>query len=86
MKHSSAGNVIERAFGLLKGRWAILHGKSYYPLQVKCCTILACCLLHNLINREMKNDEDLDNIDEGDSTYATTTASDDIQYIETRNE
>ncbi|KAA0037926.1 retrotransposon protein [Cucumis melo var. makuwa] len=33
MKHSSARNVIERAFGALKSRWAILRGKSYYPLQ-----------------------------------------------------
>ncbi|KAA0032256.1 retrotransposon protein [Cucumis melo var. makuwa] len=40
MKHSSTRNVIERAFGVLKGRWAILHGKSYYPLQVQCRTIL----------------------------------------------
>ncbi|TYK15225.1 retrotransposon protein [Cucumis melo var. makuwa] len=28
MKHSSARNVIECAFGALKGHWAILHGKS----------------------------------------------------------
>ncbi|KAA0037743.1 retrotransposon protein [Cucumis melo var. makuwa] len=77
-------NVIERAFGVLKGRWAILRGKSYYPLQVQCRTILACALLHNLINREMTYCDDVE--DEGDSTYATTTASEDIQYIETTNE
>ncbi|KAA0056587.1 retrotransposon protein [Cucumis melo var. makuwa] len=81
MKHSSAKNVIERAFGVLKDRWVILRGKSYYPLQVQCRTILACALLHNLINREMTYCED-----EGNSTYATTTASEDIQYIETTNE
>ncbi|KAL4035760.1 hypothetical protein IC575_004467 [Cucumis melo] len=86
MKHSSARNVIERAFGVLKGRWAILRGKLYYPLQVQCRTILACVLLHNLINREMTYCEDVDDEDEGDSTYATTTASEDIQYIETTNE
>ncbi|TYK10672.1 retrotransposon protein [Cucumis melo var. makuwa] len=86
MKHSSARNVIERAFGVLKGRWAILRGKSYYPLQVQCRTILACALLHNLINREMTYCEDVEDEDEGDSTYATTTASEDIQYIETTNE
>ncbi|TYK19864.1 retrotransposon protein [Cucumis melo var. makuwa] len=34
MKHSSAMNVIERAFGVLKGHWAIIRGKSYNPLQV----------------------------------------------------
>ncbi|KAL4022707.1 hypothetical protein IC575_016451 [Cucumis melo] len=73
MKHSSARNVIERAFGVLKGRWTILRGKSYYPLQVQCCTILECALLHNLINREMTYCEDVDDVDEGDSTYATTT-------------
>ncbi|KAL0556366.1 hypothetical protein IC582_004879 [Cucumis melo] len=86
MKHSSARNVIERAFGVLKGRWVILRGKSYYPLQVQCRTILACCLLHNLINREMTYCDDVDNVDEGDSTYAMTVASEDIQYIETTNE
>ncbi|KAA0047698.1 retrotransposon protein [Cucumis melo var. makuwa] len=85
MKHSSACNVIERAFGVLKGRWAILWGKSYYPVEVQCHTILACCLLHNLINREMTNFDIEDNIDEVDSTHATT-AADDIHYIEKSNE
>ncbi|TYK07913.1 retrotransposon protein [Cucumis melo var. makuwa] len=41
MKHSSTRNLIECAFSILKGRWAILRGKSYYPLQVQCRTILA---------------------------------------------
>ncbi|KAA0057174.1 putative nuclease HARBI1 [Cucumis melo var. makuwa] len=85
MKHSSARNVIERAFGVLKGRWAILRGKSYYPVEVQCRTILACCLLHNLINREMTNFDIEDNIVEVDSTH-TTTSVDDIHYIETSNE
>ncbi|TYK08565.1 retrotransposon protein [Cucumis melo var. makuwa] len=53
--------------------------------QVQCRTILACCLLHNLINREMTNFDIEDNIDEVDSTHATT-AADDIHYIETSNE
>ncbi|KAA0032858.1 retrotransposon protein [Cucumis melo var. makuwa] len=65
MKHSSARNVIERAFGVLKGRWAILRGKSYYPLQVQCRTILACALLHNLINREMTYCDDVEDEDGG---------------------
>ncbi|KAA0039620.1 putative nuclease HARBI1 [Cucumis melo var. makuwa] len=85
MKHSSARNVIERAFGVLKGRWAILWGKSYYLVEVQCRTILTCCLLHNLINREMTNFDIQDNIDEVDSTHATI-ATDDIHYIETSNE
>ncbi|KAL0559553.1 hypothetical protein IC582_004167 [Cucumis melo] len=86
MKHSFARNVIVLMFGLLKGCWAILRGKSYYPLKVQCRTILACCPLHNLINREMTNGEDLYDINEEDSAYATTTTGDNIQYIETTNE
>lgn len=52
-KHSSARNVIERCFGLLKGRWAILRGRSYYPVKTQCRIISACALLHNHIKREM---------------------------------
>ncbi|KAL0559059.1 hypothetical protein IC582_003648 [Cucumis melo] len=85
MKHLSARNVIERAFDILKGRWAILRGKSYYPVEVQCRTILACCLLHNLIHREMKTFDIQDDIDEVDSTHVTS-AADDIYYIETSNE
>ncbi|KAA0037373.1 retrotransposon protein [Cucumis melo var. makuwa] len=72
MKHSFAQNVIERAFGLLKDRWAILCEKSYYSVQVHCRTIIVCCLQHNLINRKVTNVNILDDIDEGGSNYATT--------------
>ncbi|TYK23165.1 retrotransposon protein [Cucumis melo var. makuwa] len=82
----SARNVIECAFDVSNGHWAIRRGKSYYPLQVQCRTILTCCLLHNLINRKMTNCDDIDDVDEGDSAYATTTVAKDIQYIETTNE
>ncbi|GAV81609.1 LOW QUALITY PROTEIN: DDE_4 domain-containing protein, partial [Cephalotus follicularis] len=34
MKHSSAGNVIERCFGLLKLRWAILRSPSFYSIKI----------------------------------------------------
>ncbi|KAA0048206.1 retrotransposon protein [Cucumis melo var. makuwa] len=60
MKHSSTRNVIERAFGVLKGRWTILRGKS----EMTYC-----------------ND-----VDEGDSAYATTIATKDIHYIKMTNE
>ncbi|KAA0056509.1 retrotransposon protein [Cucumis melo var. makuwa] len=86
MKHSLTRNVIECTFSVLKGCWTILRGKSYYPLQVQCRTILACCLLHNLINREMTYCNDVDDVDEEDSTYVMTTASEDIHYIKTTNE
>ena len=43
---------MKRAFGLLTGRWAILRGKSFYPIKTQCKIIVACCLLHNFIKRE----------------------------------
>ncbi|XP_062080258.1 protein ALP1-like [Humulus lupulus] len=56
MKHSSARNVIERCFGAIKNRWAILRSPSFYPIKTQNRIILACCLLHNFIRREMPND------------------------------
>ncbi|GJV63483.1 ALP1-like protein [Tanacetum coccineum] len=32
-KHSSTRNVIERCFGLIKARWAILRDNSYHPIE-----------------------------------------------------
>ncbi|KAF5934076.1 hypothetical protein HYC85_030247 [Camellia sinensis] len=56
MKHSAARNIIKRCFGLLKLRWAILRTYSYFPIKTQCRIITACCLLHNLIKREMPMD------------------------------
>ncbi|KAK9075689.1 hypothetical protein SSX86_004017 [Deinandra increscens subsp. villosa] len=56
MKHSAARNVIERCFGVLKKRWAILRSPSFYPIRTQNKIILACCLMHNLIRREMACD------------------------------
>ncbi|KAK4382575.1 hypothetical protein Sango_2860500 [Sesamum angolense] len=56
LKHSSARNVIERTFGLLKVRWGILRSLSFYPIDVQSKIIIACCLLHNFIRNEMPED------------------------------
>ncbi|GJU73783.1 ALP1-like protein [Tanacetum coccineum] len=56
MKHSKARNVIERCFGLLKGRWKILASPSFFPIATQVRIILACCLLHNLIRKYMRVD------------------------------
>ena len=55
-KHSSARNVIERCFGFLKKRWAILREKSFYPVKTHARIVSACALLHNHIRREMSVD------------------------------
>ncbi|KAL0346368.1 UNVERIFIED_CONTAM: hypothetical protein Scaly_1652800 [Sesamum calycinum] len=56
MKHASTRNVIERTFGLLKARWAILRSPSFYDIDDQNRIIIACCLLHNFIRQEMSVD------------------------------
>ncbi|KAM3200630.1 hypothetical protein P3L10_032992 [Capsicum annuum] len=56
MRHSRARNVIERAFGFLKGRWRILRSPSWYSVKVHNRVISDCCLIHNFIHRNMEVD------------------------------
>ncbi|RWR98177.1 protein ALP1-like protein [Cinnamomum micranthum f. kanehirae] len=48
-RHSQARNVIERAFGLLKGRFAILRTTPQYDFIHQVSIVHACCTLHNFI-------------------------------------
>ncbi|KAL0378974.1 UNVERIFIED_CONTAM: hypothetical protein Sradi_3202900 [Sesamum radiatum] len=41
LKYSSARNVIERTFGLLKVRWGILRSQSFYSINVQSKIIIA---------------------------------------------
>lgn len=65
MKHSHARNVIERCFGVLKSRWAILRSPSFFPIKTQSRIILACCLLHNFIRREVP--DDIEELNEGEN-------------------
>ncbi|KAL0433435.1 UNVERIFIED_CONTAM: hypothetical protein Slati_2677800 [Sesamum latifolium] len=56
MKHAYACNMIERAFGLLKSRWAILRSSSFYDIDDQNRITIAFCLLHNFICQEMSID------------------------------
>ena len=89
MRHARARNVIERAFGLLKGRWGILRSPSWYSVKVHNRIISACCLIHNFIRREMEVDPlDIDveeqmeyqheNIDVVESSEEWTTWRDEL--------
>ena len=53
MKHSAARNRIEKCLGILKFRWVILRIEPYFTTRTQGRIIIACCLLHNLIKREM---------------------------------
>ncbi|KAL8540858.1 hypothetical protein ACS0TY_002189 [Phlomoides rotata] len=54
MKHTRARNVIERTFGLLKMCWRILRSPSRYYVKIHNQIIMACCLIHNYIWKEME--------------------------------
>ncbi|KAL0454952.1 UNVERIFIED_CONTAM: hypothetical protein Slati_0834400 [Sesamum latifolium] len=76
LRHAAAHNVIERSFGLLKTRWGILRSPSYYSIDVQNRIIVACCLLHNYVRREMPEDpidcelhEDPNNAEFGNTEY-----------------
>nr|XP_023887889.1 uncharacterized protein LOC112000017 [Quercus suber] len=85
MKHSLARNVIEKGFGLLKIRWAILRSPSFFPIKTQNRIIMACCLLYNFIRRVIPVDlveEELDN----DEQLAEGINGDPKTHIETSNE
>nr|KAJ0191564.1 hypothetical protein LSAT_V11C800427090 [Lactuca sativa] len=56
MRHSLARNVIERCFGLIKSRWAILRYNAYHPIESMPRIIIACCLMHKFIRTTMTED------------------------------
>eukprot|EP00268_Persea_americana_P006544 TRINITY_DN12360_c0_g1_i10.p1 TRINITY_DN12360_c0_g1~~TRINITY_DN12360_c0_g1_i10.p1 ORF type:complete len:111 (+),score=12.78 TRINITY_DN12360_c0_g1_i10:2222-2554(+) len=80
MKHSTTRNVIKRAFGILKKRWAIFRSPAFYPINIQVRIILACCLLHSYVRNELRVDpyEDIE-LDEEEAEGNT----DHISTIET---
>ncbi|XP_058103534.1 protein ALP1-like [Magnolia sinica] len=59
LRHSLLRNAIERALGVLKARFSILKIASGYPLNTQVNIVAACCILHNHIINE-KRDQELD--------------------------
>ncbi|XP_057248954.1 protein ALP1-like [Beta vulgaris subsp. vulgaris] len=79
MKHAKARNVIERTFGLLKGRWSILRSPSFFPIRTQGRIVMACCLIHNLIRRVMPSD-DIEEV-ESESDDESDDSDDEIEFI-----
>ena len=50
---SSTRMAIERAFGLLKNKFRILHSVLNFPPKKACRIILACVVLHNIFLRSI---------------------------------
>ena len=72
MKHASAINVIERCFELLKMCWVTLRSPYYYPIKTQNRIITACCLIHNLIRREMSIDPIENDLNTNEATQNLT--------------
>ena len=78
IKHAFERNVIENCFEVIKMSQAILRSASFYPIKTQIRIISACCLIHNLITREMSLDPMKNEYDMEQSTQNVT----DDEYVE----
>ncbi|KAJ1685657.1 hypothetical protein LUZ63_017047 [Rhynchospora breviuscula] len=49
-RHAQLRNVVERTFGVLKGRFHILKDMAPFEFDIQVKVVGACCTLHNFIN------------------------------------
>ena len=49
LRHSELRNVVERTFGVLKRRFAILRGAPEYPLDIQVKIVYALVVIHNFL-------------------------------------
>ncbi|KAK8933590.1 hypothetical protein KSP39_PZI015955 [Platanthera zijinensis] len=80
LRHSTERNVIERTFGLLKKRWAILRQPSFFNIKIQVQIINVCFILHNfLVERRLANDFGL--LEEVDAELSTqVVGGDSFEY------
>ncbi|XP_058787954.1 protein ALP1-like isoform X1 [Vicia villosa] len=60
LRHSSARNVIERSFWILKKRWSILRTPYFFDIKTQIRIINACFILHNFIIDEKQSGQYLE--------------------------
>ncbi|XP_047940418.1 putative nuclease HARBI1 isoform X2 [Salvia hispanica] len=84
LRHATARNVIERAFGLFKKRWKILREVSFFDVKTHVKIINACAILHNLIRVESPNDPLLEEVDAEIQTRVTQQVDDHNEGEETQ--
>jgi hypothetical protein len=51
LRHSLLRTAIERGFGILKSRFRLIDGKSFWSYETQLDVMLACCIIHNHIIR-----------------------------------
>ncbi|KAL8536647.1 hypothetical protein ACS0TY_012008 [Phlomoides rotata] len=62
-------------------RWGILRSPLWYPIKTTNKIIMACCLLHNFIRKEMKVDPLEGGLDEYLSTHVANEIANDVEMI-----
>ncbi|XP_010243750.1 PREDICTED: uncharacterized protein LOC104587731 [Nelumbo nucifera] len=67
-KHFSVRNIIERCFGILKGKFLILQNMPSFDLRMQCYIVMACFITYNFIKRETIHDKDIDTWSREDMT------------------
>ncbi|EPS62783.1 retrotransposon protein, partial [Genlisea aurea] len=81
MKHASARNVIERAWGVIKSRRAILR-IPFYPIRTQTAIMLTCELLHNFVRLDVDADPVEEDVDEDFEDNTETNRADDAsEYV-----
>ncbi|XP_010418595.1 PREDICTED: uncharacterized protein LOC104704161 [Camelina sativa] len=63
-RHSSLRSVIERTFGVWKGKWSILEGRVRYDVQMQEKIVAATMALHNFIRDSNIEDDDFNAAEE----------------------
>ncbi|CAA0806910.1 Unknown protein [Striga hermonthica] len=54
-RHATVWNVVERSFGILKGKFPIIKGlMPNYPPEFQTDIVIACCVAHNFILEHQK--------------------------------
>lgn len=84
LRHAKLRNAIERAFGVLKKRFAIISNATEptYGIKVQKMIIYACIILHNFL---MSVDSDEDLIREVDMDLLEQSGSNDNNHGESSN-
>jgi DDE superfamily endonuclease len=81
LRHSSARNVIERIFGVLKRRYRILLVAPAYSLDIQARIPAALCAIHNFIRIHDPADEAIGTSDDDDDDDGDTGAPFDRDHI-----
>ena len=67
-RHSSLRYVIERTFGVWKGKFAIIRDPARYDFQTQCKIVVATMALHKFIRKSTRNDEDFQEYEQTESS------------------